>query len=967
MTARWLTLIAGLASLAVTAAPAQAQGGRGGQATPGPAINQSDDPMLRPFRWREIGPVGQGGRVDDLAVVESDPSTFYVGFATGGIWKTTNAGTTFAPIFDTYGTHSIGDLALAPSNPDILYVGTGEPNNRQSSSFGDGMYKSTDAGRTFTHIGLRETQSIARVVVHPTNPDIVWVAAMGHLFGPNPDRGVFKSTDGGRTWRKTLFVDDYTGATEIVIDPSNPNTLFAATYQRQRTTWGFRGGGPGSGIWKSENAGDTWTRVTGNGLPGGTMGRIALDFARSNPNVMYAQIEVGPDREPPVVAQPQQGRGGAAAGGGGRGRGSNLPPDPQVSGIWRSNDKGRTWTFASNENQRPMYYSQLRVDPNNPDIVYVGGVSASKSIDGGKTFNSMQSGMGHVDHHAMWINPQNSQHVIYGNDGSIDVSFDGGEAWVSLRTWAVGQPYHVSVDMRRPYFVCTGLQDNGSWCGPSAVRSGSLSKEDWYNVGGGDGFYTAVDPTDWTIVYSESQNGNINRLNLRTGEQQSIRPRGRTAAGGRGGGGGFGGGNFQPNIVPEPPAGTPFRFNWNTPIVLSPHNPNIVYTGANYFFKSLNRGDTWTMSEDLTKQLYGDGLAVMDQPNTMPGCGRARVGACILSKNDGTNTWGTIITISESPIVPGILWVGTDDGNIQVSRDGGATWTEVGRNVPGGTKEYYVSRVEASYVDPATAYVSVDGHRHNDLAPYVFVTRDYGQTWTSISAGLPQYGNVNTVRQDPKNANLLYVGTEFNFFISLDEGRTWKKFMNDLPVVRIDDVLVHPRDNDLVLATHGRSIQVMDDITPLQQLNDEVMTADAHLFEPRSAVLWKNDRTRSRAVTGSQNWRGPNAATGTAISYYLRAAPAGDVRLTITDLTTGTVFRNLTATKEAGINRVQWNLRGDPPPQAEGQQQGGFGGFGGQQQGPLASPGVYRITLSVGGRDYVRNVVVEEDVWLMER
>ncbi len=962
MSARPLVLVAVVAVLSAPAPPALAQGGLGGQQENRPAISQSDDPLLRPFRWRGIGPVGQGGRVDDIAAVESDPSTFYIGFATGGIWKTTNAGTTFEPIFDTYGTHSIGDIAIAPSNPSVVYVGTGEPNNRQSSSFGDGVYKSTDAGRTFTHAGLRETQSIARVILHPTNPDIVWVAAVGHLFGPNPERGVFKSMDGGRTWRKTLFVDDHTGATEIVIDPSNPNTLFAATYQRRRAAYGFNGGGPGSGIWKSENGGDTWTRVTGGGLPNGTMGRVALDFARSNPNVIYAQIEVGPDREPPVAQQQQQGGGGG--GGGGRG---NQPPDAQVSGIWRSNDKGRTWTFASNQNQRPMYYSQLRVDPGNPEVVYVGGVQASKSVDGGKTFNSMQSGMGHVDHHAIWIDPGNSRHVIYGNDGSVDVSWDAGETWVSLRTWAVGQPYHVSVDMRRPYYVCTGLQDNGSWCGPSSVRGGAISKEDWYGVGGGDGFYTAVDPTDWAIVYSESQNGNVNRYNLRTGEQQSIRPRGRAGGGGRGGGGGFGGAPAPSNIVPEPPAGTPFRFNWNTPVVLSPHNPSVVYTGANRFFKSLNRGDTWMMSDDLTKQKYGDGLAIMGQASSMPGCGRARVGACILSRNDGTNTWGTIVTISESPIVPGVLWVGTDDGNIQLSRDGGTTWSEVSRNLPGGTKEYYVSRVEASHFDAATAYASIDGHRHNDLTPYVFVTRDWGQTWTSISAGLPPYGNVNTIRQDPKNRNLLYAGTEFNFFVSLDEGRTWKKFMNDLPVVRIDDVVVHPRDGDLVLATHGRSIQIMDDISPLQQLSDEVMAADAHLFEPRSAVLWKNDRTRARAVTGSQNWRGQNAPAGTAISYWLKAAPAGDVKLTITDLTTGTVFRDLTTTKNAGVNRVQWNLRGNPPPQAADQQGGGRGGFGGQQQGPLATAGVYRVTLTVGGRDYVRTVVVEEDQWMMER
>ncbi|GIW52620.1 MAG: hypothetical protein KatS3mg081_1975 [Gemmatimonadales bacterium] len=962
-------------------------------------INQSDDPLLRAFRWRSIGPAGQGGRVDDIAVVEDDPSTFYVGFATGGVWKTTNNGTTFEPIFDTYSAASIGDIAIAPSNPDIVWVGTGEPNNRQSSSFGDGIYKSTDGGKTFSHMGLRETQTIARIVIHPTNPDIVWVAAVGHLFGPNSERGVFKTQDGGRTWRRVLYVDENTGATDLAIDPSNPNTLFAATYQRRRTAWGFVGGGPGSGIWRSDDGGETWNRITGNGLPSGTMGRIALDFSRSNPNVIYAQIEVAPDKLPVVAQRGRggQGQGGAQGPGGGGGFGgppqcpqtgvvqeseaeSEEPgaqqqqapePDPECSGIWRSNDKGRTWEFLANQNVRPMYFSQIRVDPNDENTVYTAGVQAYKSTDGGRTWRILR-GMGHVDHHAIWINPKNSRHVMYGNDGSVDVSYDGGETWESLRSWAVGQPYHVSVDMRRPYYVCTGLQDNGSWCGPSSVRSGPILNQDWYRVGGGDGFYTAVDPTDWTIVYSESQNGNVNRYDLKTGEQRSIRPRAPLRPGQTPGGGA--GQFFQQlspeeqerfrrgNIVPPPPEGTQFRWNWNTPILISPHNPRLIYVGGNRLFKSYDRGDTWTMTEDLTKAIDPDRREIMGQRGSLPRCGRERVGPCILSKNDGVNAWGTITTIAESPVVPGILWVGTDDGNIQVSRDGGATWTEVGKNIPGGTKEYYISRIEASYFDPATAYVSVDGHRHDDLRPYVWVTRDYGATWTSIAGNLPPYGNVNTIRQDPRNPKLLYLGTEFAFYVSLDEGKTWKRFMTNLPTTRFDDVLVHPRDNDLVLATHGRSIWIADDITPLQQLNDSVLQQDVYLFQPRSAVLWKTDRTRSRSVTGDKNFAGENAPDGTAISYYLKA-PAREVKIAIVNAVTGEVFRNLDGSAEPGINRVQWDLRGNPPPRRQGQ----GGGFGGQQRGPLATPGVYRVVLTVDDQEYWRNVEVLEDIWLMER
>ncbi|HUF67970.1 MAG TPA: hypothetical protein VMM79_04900 [Longimicrobiales bacterium] len=937
-----------------------------------PPVNRATDPLLRGFQWRAIGPIGQGGRIDDIEVVEGNTSTYYIGFATGGLWKTTNNGTTFESIFDSYGTHSIGDLAIAPSNPDIVYVGTGEPNNRQSSSFGDGMYRTTDGGRTFTHIGLRETQSIGRVIVHPTDPDIVWVAAVGQLYGPNAERGVFKTTDGGRTWRAVLQVDASTGATDIVIDPVNPNYLLAAMYKRQRTAWGFASGGGGTGIWRSEDGGENWTRLAGNGLPAGSLGRIALSFGRSNPNVVYAQMEVAPDREP---VDPAAAGGGGRGGGGGGGRGQAQPPDPNYHGVWRSADKGRTWEFRSNQNVRPMYFSQIRVDPNDENTVYVGGVQGYKSTDGARTWQTLNN-HGHVDHHAIWINPANSQHVMYGNDGGLDVSHDGGQNWESLRLWPVGQPYHASVDMRRPYYVCTGLQDNGTWCGPSSVRTGPILKEDWYGVGGGDGFYTAVDPRDWTVVYSESQNGNTNRYNLRTGENQSIRPRAP--------GGGGRGGNVPSNIVPTPPEGTQLRHNWNTPFMLSPHNPDVVHVGSNRLHTSYNRGDTWTMSEDLTKSNDREAFSIMGMRGDVPGCGRGRVGTCILSKNDGVNVWGTIVSITESPIVQGLLWVGTDDGNVQVSRDGGQTWTEVGRNVPGGTKEYYVSRVEASHADPATAYISVDGHRHNDLRPYVYVTKDYGQTWTSIASDLPAMGNVNTVRQDPRNPNLLYAGTEFGFFVSVDEGASWKRFMTNLPVVRVDDVLVHPRDNDLVLATHGRSIQVMDDITALQQLTPEIMTEPWHLMQPRVAVLWKNDRRMARAVTGQKVFEGASAPTGTFISYYLGSVPPGDVQLTVTDMSTGELFRSIDTTRQQGLNRIQWDLCSDrrPVDPAGGGGRGGFGGFGGgcggggggrggQGDPPTiatrATPGVYRVTLTIGGRSQSVNLNVLDDIWMHER
>ncbi len=955
-----------LGSLCALSASAHAQG--------------QEDPLLRGFKWRAIGPIGQGGRVNDIAAVEKDPTTFYVGFATGGIWKTTNAGVTFEPIFDNYGTHSIGDIGIAPSDPNVLYVGTGEANNRQSSSFGEGVYRSTDGGKSFTKVGLGETQSIARVIVHPTDPNTVWVAAMGHLFGPNPERGVFKSTDGGKTWRKVLYVDPNTGAADLVMHPANPNLLWATTYTRQRTAWGFASGGPGSGIWKSEDGGEHWTRVTGGGLPSGTLGRIGIDISRSNPNVMYAQIEVAPDKEPVQADRRAGGQGGQGGGGGGGGFGQqNLPPDDKVTGIWRSSDGGKTWEFRNNENNRPMYYSQVRVDPTDENTVYVGGASPSKSTDGAKTFKQL-TGFGHGDHHAIWIDRNDGRHVMYGNDGSADVSWDGGMTWEAFRNWEVGQPYQASVDMRRPYFVCTGLQDNGSWCGPSSVRGGNILASDWYRVGGGDGFYSQVDATDWATVYSESQNGNMNRLDLREGTTTNIKPRTGGGGGGGGGeepGGPGGGGGPRSNIVPAPEAGTQLRWNWSTPMLLSPHNPRVLMVGANRLLISPDRGETWTMSPDLTRQIDRDQRTIIGLKGTLPSCGRQRVGACILSKGDGTSFYGTITTISESPLVPGILWVGTDDGNIQVSRDGGTSWTEVSKTLPGGPKEYYVSRVEASSFDPATAYVSLDGHRSDDLRPYLFVTRDYGKTWASISGNLPAFGNVNTIKQDPKNAKLLYAGTEFGFFASFDEGGTWKRFTNNLPMVRIDDVIIHPRDNDLVLSTHGRSVWVMDDITPLQQMTPQVMDEAVHLFTPRDAVAWKQDIRHRLSVTGSKFWRGDSAPAGSAISYYLKSAASGPVKITVTDLVSGETFRTMNGTGGAGMNRVQWDLCSDRHPIQPGQGGGGFGGAcggggfggGGGPGGPPqvarpAMPGVYRVTLTVDGKAYTRTVTVLEDTWM---
>ncbi|MGH9799616.1 MAG: WD40/YVTN/BNR-like repeat-containing protein, partial [Blastocatellia bacterium] len=499
-------------SLVFSNLAALAQGFQGNQAPPKPPINQSDDPLLRGFAWRSIGPASMGGRIDDIEAVESNPYIVYVGFATSGLWKSVNNGTTWEPIFDTYPTASIGDVAICQSNPNIIWVGTGEPNNRQSSTFGDGVYKSTDGGKTFTNVGLKETQSISRVVIDPKDPNTVYVAALGHLFGANKERGIFKTTDGGKTWANVKFIDEDTGFTDLVIDPSDSKTLVAASYQRRRAPWGFNGGGNGSALWKTTDAGKSWTRIESNGWPEGLLGRVGIDIARSNPNVLYAQVEVGvsqgtgvPEETP--GGQPVAGGPGGGGGGGGFGGGQNnpnTPPDPKKSGLWRSDDKGKTWRIVSSNNNRPMYYSQVRVDPSNAEIVYTGGLNFSRSTDGGKTFKNL-AGVAHSDHHAIWINPKNGNNVIVGNDGGLDISYDQGETFDFVNTIAAAQFYAISADMRKPYFVCGGLQDNGSWCGPSQTRTGGggfggggggagITNAEWFRIGGGDGFYTLNDP-----------------------------------------------------------------------------------------------------------------------------------------------------------------------------------------------------------------------------------------------------------------------------------------------------------------------------------------------------------------------------------------------------------------------------------------------------------------------------------------
>ena len=957
-------------------------------------INRSADPLLKNYRLRNIGPASMGGRLHDIEVSESNPSVIYLGYAVGGIWKSENNGTSFSPVFDTYDVASFGDLAIHPTNPDIVYAGSGEANNRQTASFGGGMYKTVDGGKTWQLLGLRETQTIGRVVIDPRNPETVYAAVTGPLFGPSPERGVYKTTDGGRSWNKIKYVDENTGFTDIAIDRSNTNVLYAASYQRRRTHCCFNGGGPGSAIWKTTDGGRSWTKMTGRGLPSGTYGRIALDVSRSSPGTVYAQIEAGLTGQ---AADPEAGRGGGGGGGGydacnnggpGRGfpiggRAGGTPPtapalNPATGGIFRSDNNGSTWRHVSNCNARPMYFSQLRVDPQNVNAVYVAGLPIAKSLDGGTTFTTLNDAggngaPGHVDVHAIWIDPRNPNHIMNGNDGGLDVSYDQGRSWTSVKTMVTALAYDVSADMRRPYWVCAGLQDNGSWCGPSSRRhANGILNSDWFNVGGGDGFFAGQDPSDYNIVYTESQNGNTNRLDLRTGRSGSVRPTappapppvdvpsaagvaGAGAGAGAGGGGRGGGGRGgTPNVV-NAGAGEQYRYNWNTPFLLSSHNSGVMWLGGNRLFRSYDRGETWIASADITKQFDRNTVDIMGVKGSQS----------MLSKNDGLTQYSTIIAVSESPIKPGLVWVGTDDGSLQLTRDNMNTFAEVGKNLPGlpPGNFHWVSRVVASAFDSATAYVAVDGHRSNDLKPYIFVTRDFGRTFTSITNGLPAYGNVQVVTEDPKNRNLLFAGTEFGMFVSTNAGQSWQKFMNNFPTVRTDDILVHPRDGDLIVATHGRGIWIADDITALQQLTPAVLAADATLFDIRPAVAWLNDRKLGQQVTGQQVYRGENAPRGTYISYYVRNASSGDVRITISDVT-GREIRVLTGTKDAGINRVLWNLLPTATGEALGGRGGGGAGGGGAESVP---PGSYKVTLLVNGVTLTKTVQVLEDRWMEER
>jgi photosystem II stability/assembly factor-like uncharacterized protein len=950
--ARVLFLVSALAA----AFGAQSIVGRGQQGS-GPASVVAGASPFESLHFRPIGPASMSGRITDLAVYEPNPSIFYVGTAHGGVWKTTNAGTTFEAQFQEQGLISIGDITVSQSNPDLVWVGTGESNNRQSTSWGDGVYKSIDGGKTWVNMGLKTSRFINRIVIDPRNNDIVMVAATGSLFGPGGERGVYKTTDGGRSWKQTLKVDDDTGANDLVMDSSDNKILYASMYQRRRTACCMNGGGPGSGVWKSTDGGDTWGKLT-NGLPNEPMGRIGLDVNRRRPNVLYATIE----GQSPVAT-----RGGTpeeAPQGGGRGATTAVGVDATPTGLYRSDDAGATWHKVNNENARPMYFSQVRIDPNDTETVLYAGVKLHKTTDGGKTVTLNATQTIHDDVHAIWIDPANSNHVIIGNDGGVAISWDMTKSWNFVHNIPVGLFYHVSYDMATPYNICGGMQDNYSWCGPSAVRGAvGIAGFNWATMQGGDGFVALQDPTDYRIAYSESQDGNMVRIDRVTGETISIRP--------------------QPN------AGEPaLRWNWDTPLILSPSDPKVVYAAANKVFRSANRGLNWeTAGSDLTGNDNREEIVTMGVKGS----------DIRISKDDGIQAWPTIISLAESPKRPGVTYAGTDNGHLQVSRDGGRSWTDVADKLPGLPKGIWVSEVVPSRFDEGTVYATFDGHRQNDFNTYIYVSHDFGGTWTSASANLKDEV-IKTMTEDLKNPDVLYAGAETGLFISIDRAKSWVRVKANLPTVRIDEITLHPRDNAMILATHGRAIWILDHLEPIQEYaKAQAAAADAALFTPPPFAMFRRPaRDRNYEFWGDQTFFGENPP-GAAIISWLNKKPVGEVKLKIIDAA-GHEVREiagtpLTNSNKAGIQLACWDLRVQPnpaPPPAEGRggrgaegsrgaqgargsegaapeapavspfgagcpvanAGGGGGGFGGgpNLNGPYVIGGVYTISLIVDGK-----------------
>lgn len=913
-----------------------------------PLRAQAPHDLTGDLRWRNIGPANMAGRVTDIEAVASDFSRVIVGSASGGAWRSDDAGTTWEPIFERYGTGNIGDIAIFQPNPDIVWIGTGESCTRNSVGWGDGVYRSADGGRTFENVGLRETHHVSEVLTHPVDSDVAWVAAQGHLWGHTGERGIFKTVDGGATWRKLgggLPDDGRTGASDLVMDPRDPDVLYAALWERVRMPYRFLSGGPNGGIFKSTDGGETWTKLT-DGLPAGETGKIGLAVSASDPDVVMAIVEHGfqPERGDPDYADMTR----------------------LGTGIYRSEDAGASWTYVNRYNNRPFYYSHIWMDPTNDQRVYVLAGSAQVSEDGGRSFDRQLEGIS-GDFHALWIDPSQPDRFYVGNDKGAYVTFDRGEHFVMFDNMDIGQFYAVTADNRDPYWVYGGLQDNGNWGGPSNSRDwNGVLNDHWFKFHSGDGFHTTADPNDWRTVYTEAQGGRIRRLDAVFRQQgKSIAPTPATIV------------NWE-DVVPGysgpmdelPSPG--FRFNWSSPLILSPHDSRTVYFGGNRLFRSRDRGDTW--------EIISPDLSTQDTAFTNPWSGG------LTDDITSAETHATLISVVESPVTPGLVWAGTDDGRVHVTRDGGRTWADVGVNLPPSVHRLWVSRVTPSRFHEGRAYVSKDGHRSDEFGAWIFRTDDFGRTWTRISEGIPDGNAVYVVTEDPRNPELLYAGSEFGAFVSADAGRTWDRLGEGLPTVAVHDLIVHPREGDVIAATHGRSVWILDDVTPLQQLDDDVRASDLHLFEPKIATKW---RGISRGATrGHKLFMGRNPLTieqrppgnspdelvnSAALHFWLRSAPSEPVTVRVSSLD-GERRVEHRVEAHAGVNRWFWDLRWAPSEEEVRafeermeRLREQFGGevpafFRGQgPEGPIADAGTYRVSLTAGGRTVVGTLAVRDD------
>lgn len=859
--------------------------------------------LFQSLEWRNIGPANMGGRITDIEGVPGNINIVYIGTACGGIWKTKNGGITWTPIFDTQPIASIGDIALEPANPDVIYVGTGESNVRNSVSFGNGVYKSTDGGRTWRHLGLDDSRHISRIVINPQDPKIVYVGVLGHIFGPNKKRGVFKSTNGGETWEKALFTDDHHGVADMDIDPQNPNIVYAALWHFERKPWTFTSGDKNGGVYRSLDGGRSWAKLT-VGLPK-LMGRIGIKVSWSNPEVVY------------VIAESKEGA------------------------LFRSDDGGESFQVVSKRAEivnRGFYYSDLRIDPIDENRVYALATRLFLSIDGGKKFNRISHST-HVDFHSLWIDPENPNRIWQGQDGGIAVSYDKGKNWERVNNFPAGLFYQIYADNRIPfYYVGGGMQDNSTWYGPSRTREPlGILNDDWRMVSGGDGFHIVVHPDNQELFLSERQGGkSVMKTDMRTREQQIVSPEPHLPGGG-------------------PASNHKYRFNWNAPIIASPYDKKTIYIGGNVLFKSTDFGSNWEIiSPDLTT----------NDPDK-----QQNAGGPIIIENSAAEFHCTITSLAESPVQPGVLWAGTDDGNIQLSLNGGDTWKNLVKNVPELPPFSPVSHINPSRISANVAYCSFDRHMLDDPHPYLFKTIDFGKHWVNITDNIPENAYIWVVREDPKNTSIIYVGTELGIYVSLTGGKNWIKLhLKNLPTVAVHDILIHPQENDLIIGTHGRSMWILDDISFLQEITSEIIKQPVYLFTVRPALRYTIKETRYDI--GDKEFRGPNPPYGAIITYYLKQEQkeATPFKLEILDKNEKILREMKNLPGKAGVNRLAWDLR-DRGPRLRSEENRR------EARGSQVLPGHYKARLIVGENVYERpfeicldpTVKISEDSLLIQR